>query len=74
LLSLDPVVATHVSATIFVHKGLAIKTESLDDEEKSVDVRDIGNVTKETGITFEYSKHFIFFFPQFTLVHQSITL
>jgi len=47
-----PVIATHVTATMLVHKGLQI---SSDEEEASYSVvKDIGNVTKESGVTFEY--------------------
>lgn len=52
-----PVIATHVSLEILLHKGLFIIDSEKDDDEqekKSYAVKDIGNVTKESSITLEY--------------------
>jgi len=49
-----PLIATHVRATMQMHKGLYIRLDDLHESEKSSDVREVGNVTSETGVTFEY--------------------
>ena len=52
-----PIIATNVVAKIKLHKGLMFRNE-LDDnlsEDKTIMVRDLGNVTDETEITFEYT-------------------
>jgi len=49
-----PVIATHVSATMMVHKGLQISTDDDESKPSNSRIRDIGNVTSESGVTFEY--------------------
>jgi len=51
-----PVIATHVNMIVMLHKGLYVRDEEVDDETKlkSFQVRDIGNVTKESGTSVEY--------------------
>lgn len=65
----DPVIATHVTATITLHKGLEMREDDVEklekqakestsssttSDKKTSSKKDIGNVTKETGITFQY--------------------
>jgi len=55
---LKPVVATHVQATLLLHPGLMFRdlvSESRGSLQKSSVTRDIGNVTEDSEITFEYS-------------------
>lgn len=47
----SPVIATHVSAKLLLHKGLFIRSE---ESQQSFEIKDVGNVTAETTITFEY--------------------
>lgn len=54
----NPIVATNVSVTLMLHKGLRFK-DVADESERSGSavnkvVRDIGNVTEESAVTFEY--------------------
>jgi len=51
-----PVIATNVITKVKLHKGLEFRNEnSLSlSEDKSILVKDLGNVTDETEITFEY--------------------
>jgi len=51
-----PVIATNVVAKIKLHKGLEFRNEDAANlsEDKSLMVRDLGNVTDETEFTFEY--------------------
>lgn len=52
-----PIIASKVVAKIKLHKGLQFRNEdpaSLS-EDMTLMVRDIGNVTEETEITFEYT-------------------
>ena len=52
-----PIIASNVVAKIKLHKGLMFRNE-LDDnlsKDKTIMVRDLGNVTTETEITFEYT-------------------
>jgi len=53
-----PVIATHVTVSLLVHKGLFIRNEIDEEDEKesqrSLEVRDIGNVTQESTTSFEY--------------------
>ncbi|CAF0935328.1 unnamed protein product [Brachionus calyciflorus] len=51
----DQIIATNVSATLTLHKALFIKDHSNFDNRQSVVSKEIGNVTKETEITFEFS-------------------
>eukprot|EP01114_Cavostelium_apophysatum_P023522 TRINITY_DN888_c0_g1_i2.p1 TRINITY_DN888_c0_g1~~TRINITY_DN888_c0_g1_i2.p1 ORF type:complete len:545 (+),score=140.04 TRINITY_DN888_c0_g1_i2:103-1737(+) len=46
----SPVIATHVSTEIHLHKGLLVKS----DEKEGQIVTDVGNVTQESTTTFEY--------------------
>lgn len=48
------VIASNVEATLIVHRGLYIR--DLDDPDKKLDKikRDIGNVTKQTEVSFEF--------------------
>jgi len=50
-----PVIATHVHATLLLHNGLFFRTPE-EEEVKNTnrDAKDIGNVTHETTVTFEY--------------------
>lgn len=52
-----PVIATKVVSKIKLHKGLEFRNEDPANisEDKSVMVRDLGNVTEETEFTFEYT-------------------
>lgn len=52
----QPIIASNVVAKIKLHKGLQFRNEdkSLLSEDNSLLVRDLGNVTEETEITFEY--------------------
>lgn len=51
-----PVIATNVVCKVKLHKGLEFRNEDPVNlsEDKSLMVRDLGNVTEETEITFEY--------------------
>jgi len=51
-----PVIATKVILKVKLHKGLEFRNEDPLNlsEDKSLMVRDLGNVTDETEITFEY--------------------
>ncbi len=51
-----PVIATNVVTKIKLHKGLEFRNEDQVNlsEDKCVLVKDLGNVTEETEITFEY--------------------
>jgi len=51
------VIATHVTTKIKLHQGLEFRNEdaSLLSEDKSLLVRELGNVTADTEITFEYT-------------------
>jgi hypothetical protein len=50
------VIATNVVCKVKLHKGLEFRNEDPINlsEDKSLMVRDLGNVTEETEITFEY--------------------
>lgn len=45
---------------IFVHKGLFIRKEDQSENEQSTETREIGNVTKESTITFEVMSRLFF--------------
>ena len=51
-----PVIATNVVTKIKLHKGLEFRNEDPVNlsEDKTLMVRDLGSVTQETEITFEY--------------------
>jgi hypothetical protein len=52
-----PIIASNVVAKVKLHKGLQFRNE-LDQslsEDKTIMVKDLGNVTAETEITFEYT-------------------
>jgi len=51
------VIATHVNATILLHRGLEIRGEDVtaDTKNNASQAKDIGNVTKESGVTFQYA-------------------
>lgn len=51
-----PVIATNVVTKVKLHKGLEFRNEDLINlsEDKSLLVKELGNVTEETEITFEY--------------------
>ena len=51
-----PVIATNVVTKVRMHKGLEFRNEDVQNlsEDKSLMVRQLGNVTEETEITFEY--------------------
>lgn len=51
-----PVIASKVVTQIRLHKGLEFRNEDPVNlsEDKSLLVRDLGNVTEETEFTFEY--------------------
>jgi len=46
-----PVIATSVSATVLLHNGMFIRSS---ENEKSVEIIDVGPVTKESVMSFEY--------------------
>lgn len=53
----EPIIATNVVAKIKLHKGLMFRNE-VDanlSEDKTMMIRDLGNVTADTEITFEYT-------------------
>lgn len=51
----DPIIATNVQAILITHAGLYIRDEDNEaDQSQSRAVRSVGNVTKETEITFEF--------------------
>ena len=51
-----PVIASNVTTKVKIHKGLEFRNEDKAhlDESKTLLVRELGNVTEETEITFEY--------------------
>ena len=51
-----PVIATKVILTVKLHKGMEFRNEDPANlnEDKTILVKDLGNVTEETEITFEY--------------------
>lgn len=53
----EPIIASNVVAKVKLHKGLQFRNElqAQLSEDKSLLVRDIGNVTEATEITFEYT-------------------
>ena len=53
----EPIIASNVIAKIKLHKGLQFRNEMEEhlSEDMSLLVRDIGNVTAQTEITFEYT-------------------
>lgn len=53
----EPIIASNVVAKIKLHKGLQFRNEMQEhlSEDMSLLVRDIGNVTAQTEITFEYT-------------------
>lgn len=53
----EPVIASNVVAKIKLHKGLCFRNEDPNSlsEDQSLMVRDIGNVTTESEMTFEYT-------------------
>ncbi|CAF2229853.1 unnamed protein product [Rotaria magnacalcarata] len=48
------IIATNVEATLIVHRGLYIRNPDNLDEKLEKIKRDIGNVTKQTEVTFEF--------------------
>lgn len=48
------VIATNVEATLVVHRGLYIRNPDNVEEKLEKVKRDIGNVTKQTEISFEF--------------------
>jgi len=53
----EPIIASNVIAKIKLHKGLQFRNELIEDqsEDQSLLIRDLGNVTAQTEITFEYT-------------------
>jgi len=53
----EPVIASNVVMKVKLHKGLCFRNESIEslNEDQTMMVKDIGNVTAETEITFEYT-------------------
>lgn len=53
----QPIIASNVVAKVKLHKGLQFRNENPEflSEDKTMLVRDIGNVTMDTEITFEYT-------------------
>eukprot|EP01119_Soliformovum_irregulare_P010427 TRINITY_DN2560_c0_g1_i1.p1 TRINITY_DN2560_c0_g1~~TRINITY_DN2560_c0_g1_i1.p1 ORF type:complete len:705 (-),score=229.00 TRINITY_DN2560_c0_g1_i1:13-2127(-) len=49
-----PVLATHVTATLRLHTAMQLRVDDSQVESKDLDIKDIGNVTQDTGVTFEY--------------------
>lgn len=52
-----PVIATNVTTKVKIHKGLQFRNEALANlnEDRSLLVKEMGNVTEETTFTFEYT-------------------
>ena len=48
------VIATNVEATLIVHRGLYIRNPDNPDDKLETVKREIGNVTKQTEVTFEF--------------------
>ena len=56
----QPIIASNVLVKIKLHKGLQFRNEQVENlsEDKSLLVREVGNVTEDTEMTFEYTlKH-----------------
>lgn len=54
----QPIIASNVVAKVKIHKGLTFRNEdpnNLSKDDSSLMTRDIGNVTADTEITFEYT-------------------
>ncbi len=51
-----PVIATKVILKVKLHKGLEFRNEAVENlsDDKTLMVKDLGNVTEETDVTFEY--------------------
>lgn len=51
-----PVLATNVQLKVKIHKGLEFRNEDPQNlsSDKTILARDLGNVTEETEVTFEY--------------------
>jgi len=50
----EEIIATNVSASLLVHKGLYIRTNDLEDTKQNRIVQHFGNITKSSEVTFEY--------------------
>lgn len=50
----EQVIATNVVSTFILHKALYIKNDENFNSEESFAMKEIGNVTKETEVTFEF--------------------
>ena len=50
-----PVIATHVSAVVKMHRGLRFRNEEADVLDPSTLRKELGNVNEDTEFTFEYS-------------------
>ena len=50
-----PVIATHVSAVVKMHRGLRFRNEEADMLDPSTLRKELGNVNEDTEFTFEYS-------------------
>jgi hypothetical protein len=48
------VIATNVEATLIVHRGLYIRNPDNPEDKFQTIKRNVGNVTKQTEVTFEY--------------------
>ncbi len=48
------VIASNVEATLIVHRGLYIRNPDNPEEKLEKIKRDVGNVTKQTEVTFEF--------------------
>jgi len=53
----QPVIATQVTAKVKIHKGLCFRNEEVASlsEDKTMLVREMGNVTMDNEFTFEYT-------------------
>lgn len=53
----EPIIASNVVAKVKLHKGLQFRNENPQwvSDDKTLLTRDIGNVTMDTEITFEYT-------------------
>jgi hypothetical protein len=51
----NPVIATHVQVEMRLHSGLAFRNDDGAKESGMTAVREIGNATRESSITFDYS-------------------
>jgi hypothetical protein len=67
------VIASNVEATLIVHRGLYIRNPDNPEEKLQIIKRDVGNVTKQTEVTFEFGirnkEGLLLFFSSTIIVH-----